>query len=66
MRDAVRVTLPEASRRLSVPMGTLYSWASRGLVTPVGIELDGTKYYALHEFEALNAERTRRKGTRHA
>lgn len=61
-----RVTLTEASRRLSVPMGTLYSWASRGAITPMAIETDGTKWYALEEIERVNAERTRRKGTRHA
>lgn len=63
-RQPHRVTLTEASKRLSVPIGTLYSWASRGLVTPVAIEPDGTKHYALHELEALNAERTRRKEAR--
>lgn len=66
MNSVVRVTLPEAARRLSVPIGTLYSWASRGWVTPVGIEADGTKHYALDELEALNADRTRRKGSRRA
>lgn len=61
-----RVTLVEASKRLSVPLGTLYSWASRGTITPMSIEPDGTKWYALHELERINAERTRRKGSRHA
>lgn len=66
MTDVHRVTLLEASRRLSVPMGTLYAWASRGSITPMSIESDGTKWYALSELQALNAERTRRKGSRHA
>lgn len=66
MRHPVRVTLTEASRRLSVPIGTLYSWASRGSLTPMAIEPDGTKWYALNEIEKLNAERTRRRGSRHA
>lgn len=66
MRHPVRVTLPEAAKRLSVPLGTLYSWASRGTITPMSIESDGTKWYALHVLEELNAERTRRKETRHA
>jgi predicted site-specific integrase-resolvase len=61
-----RVTLAEASKRLSVPMGTLYSWVSRGSITPMAIEPDGTKWFALHELERINSERTRRKGSRHA
>lgn len=62
MPDIYRVTLPEAAKRLSVPIGTLYSWASRGSITPMAIESDGTKWYSLHAIEAVYAARKQPRG----
>jgi predicted site-specific integrase-resolvase len=58
-----RVTLQEASQRLSVPIGTLYSWASQGRLRPVAIEPGGKKWFALADLEKLAATTTRRKKT---
>lgn len=55
------VTLNEASRKLSVPLGTLYSWVSTGRLTACGIGPGGKKYFRIEEVEQLAAATTRRK-----
>lgn len=54
------VTAEEAAEELSVPVGTIRSWVSRGRLTPAGISHQRTKLFKLAEVEAL-ATRTRRR-----
>lgn len=59
------VTLKEAARELSVPIGTLYSWASRRRITVASVGTGGQKFYRRDEIAAL-AEETRRRNAGHA
>lgn len=61
------VTLDEAARKLSVPIGTLYSWTapSRRRLTACAIGPGGKHLYNLDEVRKL-AEETRRRGPRNA
>lgn len=55
------VTDEEAAEALSVPVGTIRSWTSRGLLTPVGINHRRTKLYRLAEVQALATRSHRRQ-----
>lgn len=55
------VSLANAARRLSVPYGTVKSWASRGQIHRAGIELDGSDVYDLAHIRRLADTTKRRK-----
>lgn len=60
--DATKlVDVAEASRLLSVPTGTIYSWRSRRLITPAVVLGDGTQLYVLSEIAEIAATRRPRK-----
>lgn len=59
----VLVTLTEAAEKLSVPIGTLYSWRSRRQITPVAVAPGGTGLYRLVTLEErARTTRRRRRG----
>lgn len=57
----ILVTIPEAAAKLSVPVGTIYSWASRQQITPKSVLPGGQPLYNLTELEE-RARKTKRRG----
>ena len=51
-----RYTATEAADLLGIPRGTIYSWHSRGLLTPAQILADGTQLYVLDEIRRVVAD----------
>lgn len=57
----VLFTLQEAAKKLSVPVGTLYSWASRGEISPTSVAPGGKALYRLAELQRRADATTRRR-----
>lgn len=61
--DDTLVTLDEAASRLSVPIGTLYSWVSRRILVPQFTEADGRRaLFSLAEVHSRVLNTKRRNG----
>jgi hypothetical protein len=63
--DRTLVTLTEAHQALKVPLGTLYSWVSRKVLTGARVGASGKHLYYLDEIQEL-ASTTRRRKSRDA
>lgn len=63
MEEAAAKVLPPSQLALlaSIPVGTIYSWISRGLLKPVPSEEAGPARYAVRDALALDARRKARR-----